>query len=144
MSGDTSFVRMVSTGGMTLRIAVRPGDPRRTPLLLVNGIGVGLESFDTLVEAVDPAVTVVRFDPPGAGGSPLCGRPYRMRGLALAMTGVLDALGHERVDVLGISWGGAVAQQFAHTAGDRCRRLVLVATGTGSLMVPAGPGVLAT
>jgi pimeloyl-ACP methyl ester carboxylesterase len=45
--------------------------------------------------------------------------------------------------VLGISWGGGVAQHFALLQRHRCRRLVLVATATGSLMVPARPAVLA-
>jgi hypothetical protein len=52
-------------------------------------------------------------------------------------------LGHERADVLGISWGGGLAQQFALSRPDRVRRLVLVATGTGALMVPGHPRVLA-
>src|SRR4029453_104898 len=42
-----------------------------------------------------------------------------------------------------ISWGGGLAQQFALSQRDRCRRLVLAATGTGTLMVPAHPRVLA-
>lgn len=46
------------------------------------------------------------------------------------------------VDVLGLSWGGALAQQFAFQNPRRCRRLVLVATGTGAMMVPAQPRVL--
>jgi pimeloyl-ACP methyl ester carboxylesterase len=45
--------------------------------------------------------------------------------------------------VLGISWGGGVAQHFAAFQRSRCRRLVLVSTATGSLMVPARPSVLA-
>jgi pimeloyl-ACP methyl ester carboxylesterase len=45
--------------------------------------------------------------------------------------------------VLGLSWGGALAQQFAFQNPRRCRRLVLVATGTGAVMVPAHPRVLA-
>src|SRR5918993_3901450 len=47
------------------------------------------------------------------------------------------------MDLLGISWGGGLAQQFALSQRDRCRRLVLVATGTGMLMVPGRPKVLA-
>src|SRR6201999_60128 len=43
----------------------------------------------------------------------------------------------------GISWGGGVAQQFAFTRRGRCAKLVLVATGSGSVMVPASPRVLA-
>jgi pimeloyl-ACP methyl ester carboxylesterase len=57
--------------------------------------------------------------------------------------GLLTELGYDRVDVLGISWGGGVAQHFAAFQRARCRRLVLVSTATGSLMVPARPAVLA-
>jgi poly(3-hydroxyalkanoate) depolymerase len=135
-------VRMVDVAGSRLRIGVRHGDPGRVPLLLVNGIGCGFESFDSLVGALDPAIPVIRFDPPGAGGSPLPSRPYRLPGLARTVVALLDHLGHEQCDVLGISWGGALAQQIARTGRERCRRLVLVATGTGALMVPAGPQVL--
>jgi poly(3-hydroxyalkanoate) depolymerase len=45
--------------------------------------------------------------------------------------------------MLGISWGGGLAQQFALCHRRRCRRLVLAATGTGMLMVPGRPSVLA-
>ncbi|MBC3190336.1 poly(3-hydroxyalkanoate) depolymerase [Pseudonocardia sp. C8] len=135
--------RIVEAGGRTLRVAVRAGEPDRTPLLLVNGIGSRLESFDPLLDRLDPARPVIRFDPPGIGGSPPAGRPYRLPGLARTLVAVLDRLGHEQVDVLGISWGGALAQQFAWTARRRCRTLVLVATGTGAVMVPARPRVLA-
>ena len=139
---EARAVRLISVDGQVLRIHVRSGDPRRTPLLLVNGIGAGFESFDPLVDALHPDRPVIRFDPPGAGGSPVPTWPYRLPGLARTMLALLDVLGHERVDVLGISWGGGVAQQFARTARHRCRRLVLVATGTGTLMVPARPRVL--
>jgi poly(3-hydroxyalkanoate) depolymerase len=140
---EARAVRLVSVGGQLLRIHVRPGDAGRTPLLLVNGIGAAFESFDPLLDALDPDRPVIRFDPPGAGGSPVPTWPYRLPGLARTMLALLDVLGHERVDVLGVSWGGALAQQFAWTARNRCRRVVLVATGTGSLMVPARPRVLA-
>ncbi len=47
------------------------------------------------------------------------------------------------VDVLGLSWGGALAQQFAFQNPRRCRRLILVSTGTGLIMIPGWPAVLA-
>ena len=56
---------------------------------------------------------------------------------------MLTELGYDRVDVLGISWGGGVAQHFAAFQRARCRRLVLVATATGAPMVLARPAVLA-
>jgi poly(3-hydroxyalkanoate) depolymerase len=133
----------VAVGGQRLRVAVRPGTGSgRPPLLVCNGIGAPLEVLEPFVAALDPEIEVVRFDVPGIGGSPPPRYPYRLAGL-VGLTGrLLDELGHDRFDVLGISWGGALAQQLAFQNPRRCRRLVLAATATGSLMVPARPGVL--
>jgi poly(3-hydroxyalkanoate) depolymerase len=136
-------VRTVAVGGQHLRVAVRPGDPTRTQLVLANGIGASLELLQPFVDALDPSVGVLRFDVPGVGGSPLPRVPYRLPGLARLLARLLDQLGYTTVDLLGISWGGGLAQQFALCHRDRCRRLVLAATGTGMLMVPARPRVLA-
>ena len=128
--------------GRALRVDVRPGDPARPPLLLCNGIGAGLEVLQPFVDALDPRRPVIRFDLPGIGGSPLPTVPYHLVTLPRLLAGLLDRLGHPRADVLGISWGGGLAQQFALWRPGRVRRLVLVATGTGSVMVPARPRVL--
>jgi pimeloyl-ACP methyl ester carboxylesterase len=69
-------------------------------------------------------------------GSPAPWWPYRPSLLARLSARLLDRLGHEQVDVLGFSWGGALAQQFAYQHAKRCRRLVLAATSPGHLMVP--------
>ena len=143
----TTEVRGVTVGGQLLQVAIRPGTNQpgrspRLPLLLINGIGARLELLEPFVRELDPAVEVIRFDPPGIGGSPLPSRPYRFGGLCRLIAGMLTELGHDRVDVLGISWGGGVAQQFAASQRARCRRLVLVATATGTPMVPARPSVL--
>jgi poly(3-hydroxyalkanoate) depolymerase len=144
----TAEVRAVTVGGRLVRVAVRPGPndaggAPRFPLLLINGIGASLELLQPFVDELDPAVEVIRFDPPGVGGSPAPPGPYRFTGLCRLIADLLTRLGHDRVDVLGISWGGAVAQHFAAFQRARCRRLVLVATMTGSLGVPARPSVLA-
>ncbi len=138
-------VRSVSAAGRTLRVSVRPGtDPAVPPLLLCNGIGASLEVLQPFVDALDARRTVVRFDVPGVGGSPRPVVPYVLATFSPVLTGVLDRLGFtEQVDVLGLSWGGGLAQHFAVQHRRRCRRLVLVGTGTGSLMVPANPRVLA-
>ena len=143
----TTEVRSVTVGGQRLRVAIRPGpnepgQPPRFPLLLINGIGASLELLEPFVAALDPAVEVIRFDPPGVGGSPLPSRPYRFTGLCRLIARMLTKLGYDRVDVLGISWGGGVAQHFAAFQRTRCRRLVLAATATGTPMVPARPSVL--
>jgi poly(3-hydroxyalkanoate) depolymerase len=136
-------VRTVVVNGQHLRIAVRPGDGTRTPLLLAGGIGASLELLQPFVDALDPSIEVIRFDIPGVGGSPVPRAPYRLPGLARLVARLLDQLGYTTVDLLGISWGGGLAQQFALCQRRRCRRLVLAATATGTLMVPGHPKVLA-
>jgi poly(3-hydroxyalkanoate) depolymerase len=135
-------VQMLAVRGRVLRVAVRNGDPGLPPLLLCNGIGASLELLQPFVDALDPRREIIRFDLPGIGGSPLPVVPYHLATLAPMLSGLLDRLGHRRADVLGISWGGGLAQQFALQRPGRVRRLVLVATGTGSVMVPARPRVL--
>ncbi len=136
-------VRSIVVGGHQLRVAVRRGDGTRVPLLLFNGIGASLDLLQPFVDALDPSLEVIRFDVPGVGGSPLPAFPYRLSGLCSLTARMLDTLGYGTVDVLGISWGGGAAQHFAFTQRRRCRRLVLVATATGAIMVPAAPAVLA-
>lgn len=135
--------------GRRVRVVVRGGvgDTRdRRPLVLVNGIGASLELLDPLVDALDPGREVVRFDAPGIGGSPLpfWSAPPSIPALASLVVDLLDQLGHREADVLGLSWGGGIAQQLALAHRDRVGRLALVGTGTGVMMVPARLGVLAT
>jgi poly(3-hydroxyalkanoate) depolymerase len=135
-------MRTLSIGGRVLRVAVREGNPKWPPLLLCNGIGASLELLQPLVDALDSRRGVIRFDMPGIGGSPAPLVPYHLHTLPSLLAGLLAELGHEQADVLGISWGGGLAQQFAISRPGHVRRLVLVATGTGALMVPGHPKVL--
>jgi poly(3-hydroxyalkanoate) depolymerase len=128
-------------GGQVLRVGVRRGEKARLPLLLFNGIGANIELVEPFLDALD-GIEAVIFDMPGVGGSPAPALPYRPWMLARLSARLLDQLGHERVDVLGVSWGGALAQQFAFQQAKRCRRLVLAATSPGHLMVPGKLTVL--
>ncbi len=139
--GDET-IRSIAVDGQQLRVAVRQGSPGGTPLLLINGIGASLDLLQPFVDELSPSLSVIRFDVPGVGGSPMPHLPYRFTGLCRLIAGMLSALGHDSADVLGISWGGGVAQHFAAFQRSRCRRLVLVSTGTGATMLPARPGVL--
>src|SRR5262249_25637480 len=129
-------VSSIDVGGQRLRVAIQGGGGARYPLLLLNGLGANLELFQPFIDALDAGIETIRVDLPGAGESPAPSIPLRFRGLASLVVRMLDQLTYGRVDVLGVSWGGALAQQFAHQYRDRCRRLVLVSTGTGAIMVP--------
>ena len=128
-------------GRHRIRYGVRAGDPSRPPLLLMNGLGANIELAQPFIDALHGPEVVI-FDVPGVGGSPTPRAPYRPCGIARLARDLLDHLGYGVVDVLGVSWGGAIAQQFAFRHSARCRRLVLAATAPGALMVPARPSVL--
>ena len=127
--------------GQTLRVGVRRGDEARPPLLLFNGIGANIELVEPFLDALNGPRAII-FDVPGVGGSPPPWLPYRPSTLARLSARLLDQFGYEQVDVVGYSWGGALAQQFAYQQSKRCRRLILAATSPGHLMVPGKPNVL--
>jgi len=141
-AGPGERITMPVIRGRVLRIAVRKGNPAWQPLLVCNGFGASLEMLQPFVDALDRQRAIIRFDMPGLGGSPAPVLPYHLAAAAPLLGGVLDHLGYQQADVLGISWGGGLAQQFALRCPARVRRLVLVATAPGALMVPGYPRIL--
>lgn len=135
-------LRQVTVFGHSIRVSVRQGTEPGPPLLVCNGIGASLDLLQPFVDALDPRITVIRFDVPGVGGSPDPRIPYNFALLTVGINKLMTKYGYETYDVLGISWGGGLAQQVAFQSPRRCRRLVLVSTATGSIMVPASPMVL--
>jgi poly(3-hydroxyalkanoate) depolymerase len=100
------------------------------------GIGSSLETLDPLVDEIDPALEIIRFDVPGTGGSPKPNYPYSLSAYASVVARMLDLLDYSQIDVLGFSWGGGLAQQFAFQHAKLCRKLILSSTGTGATMIP--------
>jgi poly(3-hydroxyalkanoate) depolymerase len=136
----------ITIGAQRLRVGIRPLAPGRVavapPLLLFNGIGANMELAGPLMGQLGEIETLI-FDVPGAGKSPPPKRPYRRFWLARLARKLLDALGYGQVDVMGVSWGGGLAQQFAIQYPKRVRRLVLAATAMGApAMLPGHPRVL--
>ncbi|HEX6755463.1 MAG TPA: alpha/beta fold hydrolase [Mycobacteriales bacterium] len=122
------------------RVAVQ-GNGR--PLLVLTGIGASLELGGPFARALHPfGIQTIAVDALGTGKSDPYPRPRRMPGLARTVECTLDALGYQRVDLLGVSFGGVLAQQLAHQAPHRVRRLVLAATGPGLGGVPGSPRAL--
>lgn len=136
----------VSVGLQRLRITVEnPGasnGPGRRPLLLINGIGATGDLFGPFRRHLTDRETIA-FDAPGVGGSPTPIVPYSMRKMAGLVAGLIDELGHDQVDVLGLSWGGALAQELARRHPEMVHRLVLTATMPGMTSVPGRPAALA-
>jgi len=135
-------IQNVDVDGQRLRVGIQHGGSDTPPLLICNGVGANLELVAPFVAAM-VGVEIVIFDIPGVGGSPAPVLPYRISSLAVLANKLLTRLGYVgQVDVLGLSWGGALAQQFAHLYPERCRRLILAATSAGVVMVPGRLSVL--
>lgn len=130
--------QFLEVDGVRLRVRTRGSG---NALLLITGIGAGLDlalPFETAL--VRRGVQVISYDSPGVGQSTGYRCPRRMPGVARTIERVLDELGHRQVDVLGVSLGGVIAQQLAHQAPDRVRRLILCATGAGVVGLGGIPG----
>ncbi len=108
------------------------------PVLLLNGLTRPKESWGPFAQALSRR-TIVTFDAPGVGGSPNPILPLSIVRLAGLAASILDAVGLAHADVLGYSYGGAIAQQLAVDAPTRVRRLVLVSTSCGIGATPGGP-----
>ena len=133
----TCEISLEEVGGRTLRVARwRLDQPsEHPPILFFNGIGANIEAVAPLAEKLTERGFIM-FDMPGTGESPDPTVPYNPFTMAWTAARVLDRFGIEVADVMGVSWGGAMAQHFALQHPRRTRRLVLAATTPGMLMVP--------
>lgn len=145
--GRAPEYEMIEAGGHRLRVARWAAPPTAgshapRPLLFFNGIGANIELMAPLADWM-PNRDIITFDMPGIGGSPNPRLPYRPWSMVIAAGKVLDRYGyHGKVDVMGVSWGGGMAQQFAFQSPRRTGKLVLVATAAGMTMVPGQPKAL--
>jgi poly(3-hydroxyalkanoate) depolymerase len=128
----------LSSDGARLRYSVEGSGP---PLLLTSGIGASLELAQPLRDALVGRSTIA-WDAPGAGASSVPRRRPSLRLVAEYGVALLDELGLDQVDVMGVSWGGLVSQELARRHPTRVRRLVVAATGTGWTSLPGDLRVL--
>jgi poly(3-hydroxyalkanoate) depolymerase len=133
--------RTLQLAGTPVRTAVNGGSDGPT-VLLINGIGANIEMWEPLATRL-PGARLVMFDFPGTGSSQPLPRRRRMSGLADLVVQLLDELDLPDVDVVGYSWGGALAQQLAYQHPQRVRSLVLAATIPGLGGQPPAPWVVA-
>jgi poly(3-hydroxyoctanoate) depolymerase len=121
----------VTIDDLQLNVSIRG---QGSPLLLLNGLGGLIRTFDPLRdELVD--YTTITLDVPGVGDSQMPRWPMRLPRHAELIAEMLKQLGIDQVDVFGVSWGGALAQEFALRYPSRVRRLILAATSAGPAML---------
>ena len=140
-AASRSRPRSCASAQQAVRVGVQAGS-RGVPLLMFNGIGGNIELLAPLAERM-PGARDRHLRHPGRRPVRSCRRgptaSAASRGWPRRSS---TASASAQVDVLGVSWGGAAAQEFAYTCRQRCRRLILCATAPGVVMVPGSPGVL--
>ncbi len=101
-------------------------------LLVISGTGADLRNrpnvFDT---ALAKQFEILAFDQRGLGQSSRPDIPYTMADYAMDALALLDELSWDKCHVMGVSFGGMVAQEFAIRYQDRIKRLVLCCTSSG-------------
>jgi pimeloyl-ACP methyl ester carboxylesterase len=100
-------------------------------LLFFNGSGSTLDTSRPLISLFTPHFDVVAHDQRGLGNTSIPEGPYSMADYAADAAALLDAIGWQRCRVVGVSFGGMVAQEFAVTWPDRVERLALACTSPG-------------
>jgi poly(3-hydroxyalkanoate) depolymerase len=138
---DGIDVRTIVVGSQPLMVATTRGPAGQPPLLMFNGVGANWQLARPFLRALTNTTAII-FDVPGIGGSPPPRLPYRPSTLARLAARLVSQLGYSQIDVGGVSWGGGIAQQFAHQHGDMCRKLILGATSPGAIMVPGRLSVI--
>ena len=120
--------RWLDVDGVTTRWSIGPGSGR--PLVLVNGLGANIEMWAPLRRALAGRRTIA-FDAPGTGASPTPRTPLGLTQLATLVSASVDQLGFDEIDLLGYSFGGAVAQVLARRDRQRVKRLILAGSTSG-------------
>jgi pimeloyl-ACP methyl ester carboxylesterase len=107
----------------------RWGDGPR--LLFLNGSGSSIATSELLIKLFTDDFDALVHDQRGLGESAIPPGPYEMADYAADALAMLDHVGWERARVIGVSFGGMVAQELAVTAPERVERLALLCTSPG-------------
>ncbi len=108
-------------------------------LLFFNGSGATLATTGILIKPFTARFDVVAFDQRGMGQTSIPRGPYTMADYAADAAALLDHLGWDSCRVVGVSFGGMVAQEFAVTFPERVERLALSCTSPGGALGASYP-----
>ena len=113
----------------SLDVAYRLDGPADAPVvLLVHGLLTDHRVWDAVTARLSTSYRILRYDLRGHGGSSAAPGPYTMQALGEDTVGLLDALGIDRVHLVGSSLGGMLTQQVAARQGNRLLSLTLANT----------------
>jgi pimeloyl-ACP methyl ester carboxylesterase len=119
---------MVALNGIDIYYERSGSGPR---LLFLNGSGASLARSRVMIDPYAAHFDLAAHDQRGLGQTSVPPGPYTMGDYAADAAAFMDHLGWERCRVIGVSFGGMVAQELAVTWPERIERLALVCTSPG-------------
>ncbi len=125
---------------MNLNVEIKGNGPA---LLMCNGLGASIDTWGVFGDLLAEHYTLIMFDAPGCGESPVSWRPYMMSELAARLASVVLTRGFDKVHCAGFSFGGMLAQQFAYQFPELTDRLVLISTLSGLPGLTGAPHIVA-
>jgi pimeloyl-ACP methyl ester carboxylesterase len=127
----------IDKNGQSLYYEVHGEGP---PLILIMGIGYDATLWGLhQVPAFSKNNQVIVFDNRDVGRSSQASGPYTIADMADDIVTVLDGLKIDRANVLGISMGGMIAQEFALRHPDRLGKLVMTGTSADNAQAKFDP-----
>ena len=114
----------IETAGAGLRYAI-DGSGRQT-IVLVHEMGGSIESWDRFVPLIANESTVIRFDMRGFGLSSKVRGTNNIDHISDDLCSLLDQLGTDRIHIMGMAVGGAVATRFAMMHPERTASLTAI------------------
>jgi pimeloyl-ACP methyl ester carboxylesterase len=100
-------------------------------LVLLHGFLCDSRCWRQQLANLSDQLTVIAWDAPGAGLSPDPPDTFTTASYVRCLARFLDAIGVERAHLLGLSWGGILAQEFYRQLPEQVRSLVLTDTYAG-------------
>lgn len=126
--GTSALLRRAEVGGLSVAYQ-RAGDG--PPLVLLHGFTHDSRAWRPQLEGLADQFTVIAWDAPGAGQSPDPPETFGIGDWADCLAGFLDAVDVTSAHIVGLSWGGLLAQEFYRRHPARVRSLVLADTYAG-------------
>lgn len=95
-------------------------------LFLGNALGTDTHLWDLALPTLAAKYSVVRFDMPGHGQSPIPADSYTLEEIADALVAKAAELGVEKFDYAGVSVSGAIALELAHKYPERIKHSIVL------------------
>jgi len=100
-------------------------------LVLVHGFTIDSRVWGSQIDSLSETFTLIAWDAPGAGLSSDSPEPFTINDWADCLAELLDSIGVKQAHILGLSWGGILAQVFYRRHYQRVLSLALVDTYAG-------------